>query len=74
MRIPLPKAPHWFGQYLDWINRPIIPHSRVRRIDILLTLGFIGCVGYYWVTTGWQGAIVGGLLYILMTMIALWIL
>lgn len=65
--------PRWFDRYLTWINLPIIPHSRVRRIDIGLAIGFVGCVAYYAITTGWQGALVGGLLYIMMVMLAIWV-
>lgn len=60
----------------DWSNIPIYQRRRleVRRIDILMALGFIGCVSYYWIVSGWQGAITGGLLYILMVMVGLWLL
>lgn len=57
---------------MNWLNAPV--YRRVRRIDILLVLFGLICVGYYWYTTGWQGAILGGALYILMVMIGVWLI
>ena len=76
MHAPLPKPPTWFSRYLDWINQPIYTKNKIelRRIDLVLALGFVGCVAYYWITTGWQGALAGGLLYIMMAMVGLWLL
>lgn len=56
----------------DWLNTPL--YREARRIDLILALGFVICVAYYWYTAGWQWAIIGGLSYILMMMIALWFL
>lgn len=60
----------------DWSNVPIYTRGwfEVRRIDVLLVLAGVFCVGYYWWTTDWQGALLGGAMYILMLMMALWIL
>jgi hypothetical protein len=77
IRIPIPR---WMARryqpFDNWLNEVAVAprHYEVRRIDILIALGLVACVTYYWVTTGWQGAILGGLLYILITMIALWLL
>jgi glucose-6-phosphate-specific signal transduction histidine kinase len=57
--------------FVRWGDVKVSP--RIRRIDLLLVALGIVCVGYYALTTGWQGAIVGGLLYILMVMMALWV-
>jgi glucose-6-phosphate-specific signal transduction histidine kinase len=54
----------------DWINVPI--YKDFRRIDVILLLAGIFAVSYYWYFGGWQQAIVGGLMYILMLMAALW--
>jgi glucose-6-phosphate-specific signal transduction histidine kinase len=61
---------------LKWLNHPIYTRGQIefRRIDVVLALGFVACVAYYWITVGWQGAIIGGLMYILVLMIALWVL
>jgi hypothetical protein len=59
------------GRYLDWINQPA--YGPIRRIDVVLALGFIGCVAYY-STFNWQSALAGGLLYIMLGMISIWLL
>jgi hypothetical protein len=46
----------------------------VRRIDVVMAVGFVACVTYYWVMSGWQGALIGGLMYVLFAMVALWLL
>lgn len=58
----------------EWINQPIYTRGRVRvtRIDVLLAGLGVVCVGYYYWTSGWLGALAGGLLYVMMMMIALW--
>ena len=60
----------------DWTNVPLWARGRfeIRRIDIILALGFIGCVGWYGYTTGWQGAVMGGVLYLCVAAIALWLI
>lgn len=55
-----------------YINVPI--YRSVRRIDVILAIGFIVCVTWYYYTMGWQGALVGALMYILMMMVSLWLL
>jgi hypothetical protein len=70
--------PAAFLHYLDWINQPIYEHIygrlrlRITRIDVLLAAFGMLCVGYYWYTSGWMGALQGGLLYVLFLMMALW--
>ena len=76
MHAPLPQKPRWLiSRFLDWINQPIYTKNKIeiRRIDIVLALGFLGCVAYY-AQYGWQSALGGGLLYILMVMMAIWLL
>jgi hypothetical protein len=75
-----PRLSGWlttaWTRFEDWNNVPIYRRGRleVRRIDILIALGFVGCVSYYCIVSGWQGAMTGGLLYILMAMLGLWLL
>lgn len=74
IRIPVPE---WLTRRYrpidNWLNE-IALHLDVRYIDILLALGFIGCVSYHWITTGWEAALAVGLLYIMMAMMAIWLL
>jgi hypothetical protein len=74
MRIPLPRAPRWFERLIDWINEPIFEHHDIRRIDILLVLVGLIVVIYYGYTSGWRGALLGGVLYVFIAMCALWVL
>jgi hypothetical protein len=63
-------------RHLDWINVPIYERGRIRvtRIDVLLVVLGAVCVGYYWYFSGWLGGLQGGLLYVMMVMIAVWLL
>lgn len=75
MRIPLPnKLIDWIAKRLapivDWLNAPLV--WRFRRIDVVIAIGGILCTAYYWYVGGWQGALYGALMYIMMTMIGLW--
>lgn len=72
MQIPLPRMPQWFRRWLDWVNVPL--YKRMRRIDVIIGVAFIFCVGWYWFTTGWIGALQGGALFVFLAMCALWIL
>ena len=54
----------------DWLNTDIT----VRRIDIGLAIAGIFCVGYYAYYEGLPGALLGGLVYIFVLMVALWVL
>lgn len=80
MRVPLPQTPQWITQLLDWINVPIYERVygrlriRITRIDVVLAGLGVTCVGWYWYTSGWLGALAGGLLYLMGVMIALWLL
>jgi hypothetical protein len=62
------------SRYLDWINVPVYERGRIRitRIDVLLAVFGIVCVGYYWCTSGWMSALQGGLFYVMVVMMALW--
>ena len=54
----------------DWLNTDI----KVRRIDIVVAVLGIFCVGYYAYYHGLQGALAGGLMYILGLMVVIWFL
>jgi uncharacterized membrane protein YagU involved in acid resistance len=55
-----------------WLNAPF--YHKARRIDLILAIGFVLCVSYYWYVSGWRGAIIGSLMYILMMMVCLWLI
>ena len=54
----------------DWLNADL----KARRIDAVLLFAGIFCVTYYYWTSGWQGALLGGLMYVMMVMISVWLL
>ena len=56
---------------LDWINVPL--WWKVRRIDVVLVIAGLVCVGYY-ATFGWIAALQGAGMFLLMLMIGLWLL
>jgi hypothetical protein len=68
------RIPNWittiWDAFGDWANVPVA--RSIRRIDIILALGGFICVGWYAYTSGWQGAILGAAMYILVVMISLW--
>lgn len=76
MKIPLPtklidRYLRWYAPIGDWINVPI--YKRVRRIDIVLVILGVACTAYYGFASGWQGALMGGLMYIFVIMLAAWL-
>jgi hypothetical protein len=71
IRIPHVIARAW-DSWEEWVNVPV--WWKVRRIDVLLAIGFVGCVGWYGYTMGWRGALMGGIMYLVMMAVALWIL
>jgi hypothetical protein len=76
------NVPIWRGDDFPaarWIKgraNPERQHYRieVRRIDVILALGFVFCVSWYGFTTGWRGALLGGVMYLAVMAMALWIL
>jgi hypothetical protein len=84
-----PRAQALYDRWLDWVNVPVwslnndgrvrwfsktISVIEIRRIDILVAIGFVFCVAYYWWSAGWQWAIIGGLMYICLALVGLWML
>jgi hypothetical protein len=72
------SIPQWLlrakDTFVDWANVPVLKRGRIelRRIDVMVTYGFVACVGWYYFTGGWKGALVGGVTYIFVAMVALW--
>jgi hypothetical protein len=75
IRIPFVVVRAW-DLMADWSNVPIYTRGRfeIRRIDVLLAIFGVACVAWYWYTGGWQGALLGGSMYILMVLVSLWLL
>ena len=81
IRIPHSLVRAWidfcaWGDEPAWVIKGNYRHNMItiRRIDIVIAAGGVACTMYYWVIGGWQGALLGGALYILGVMTALWIL
>ena len=79
MRIPIPpwleQAAERFG---DWANVVLWERGRLdlRRLDILIAIGFVGCVAWYAYSSPspWLGALTGAVAYLFAGMIGLWFL
>ena len=61
-------------RFFFWGDVPVFRrrHFVIRRIDVLTAALFVICTGYYGWTTGWLGAVTGGLMFIFIAMTALW--
>jgi len=76
MKIPriISRASAAFG---DWANVSIWTQSgrrEVRRIDVLIAIGFVACTSYYYWSGGWLSALQGAGMYVFVVMVALWVL
>lgn len=60
----------------DWSNVTVYERGRieVRRIDILMFVMGVLIFFYYLGFYGWQRAVMGELMYIMVVMVALWML
>lgn len=60
----------------DWLNEPIFQRGRLelRRIDILLFILGCGIATHYWLFYGFQWAIIGVLMYVMVVMVCVWML
>jgi hypothetical protein len=74
------KIPHivtrsW-NAFCKWGDVPLwtYGHRTFRRLDAVLVIGFIVCVGRYYLSGGWLGALQGAAFYILAAMIGMWML
>jgi hypothetical protein len=45
----------------------------VLRIDIIIAVAFVLCVSWYYFTSGWYMALVGGLAFVFFALCALWL-
>ena len=61
------EAFYRWGDVLLWKVGPL----NVRRIDILLALSAVICVAWYGYTTGWMGALTGGMLWLFLMLCVL---
>jgi len=76
IRIPIPKRVlAAYDVFEDWANVTAFKLGRfdVLRLDIILAILFVVCVGWYGYKGGIMGALTGGLFYIFMLMCVLWI-
>jgi hypothetical protein len=60
----------------DWSNVPIYKRGKheIRRIDVALFVMGILIAVYYYTVYGWQMAAIGVLMYVMVMMMALWLL
>jgi hypothetical protein len=77
------RIPRWFISawdiFGDWVNVPVgtvkfrSKRYNVLRIDIIIAAAFLFCVGWYYATSGWYMALVGGVAFVFFAMCALWL-
>ena len=75
IRLPIPRAVlRAWDAFEDWANVELFTLWRfdVLRIDVIIALFFVLCVGWYGYTSGWMGALTGGLAFIFVAMCAQW--
>ena len=76
MRIRIPRrVVAAVDAFRDWGYTPLVCHryGTLRRCDPLIAAAFLLCVGYYWWTGGWLGAMTGACAFMLVTMAMLWL-
>lgn len=76
MKIPLPnkfldRIERCYRPVGDWLNARL--YKRMRRIDAVIALLGLLCIIYYWLVSGWQGALMGGLMFVFFVMLTLWV-
>jgi len=81
IRIPQTLERAWnnfcaWGDEPAWVIKGTYRHNMItiRRIDIVIAAGGVACTMYYWINGGWLSALTGGALYILLAMMAIWML
>jgi hypothetical protein len=59
--------------FVEWANVPIVKAWRfeIVRVDVIMAVGLVGAVGYYWLAGGWLLALKGGVGYLLFLIAAL---
>jgi hypothetical protein len=77
MKIPPPR---WLSaankRGADWIDVTIWRRGKIdlRRIDVLVSILGVLCVGWYGYVAGWRGALGGALMFTFCVMVGLWFL
>jgi hypothetical protein len=72
IKIPILLVRRWDATN-EFLNMPLLCRGRLelRIVDVLLFLGFVLCAVFYGVLFGWQGAIMGSVMYAVVTALAL---
>jgi hypothetical protein len=72
IRIPGVLVRAW-DAFCDFGAIPLgrIGRFKVCRLDAIVVALFISCVGYYWITSGWRGAVIGGALFLFIGFLSL---
>ena len=76
MNIPIPQwLVNAWTAFGDWGNVWVWKQGKLEvvRIDILATIAFLFCVGFYWAAYGWLGALKGGIGFIIIAALALFV-
>jgi hypothetical protein len=73
------RPPRWlvalYDRFESWGNVPLILWPwHIVRLDLILMLLFVICVGWYYATGGWILAVTGALMFAFCTMVGLWFL
>jgi hypothetical protein len=56
----------WRYAHPDWNGSKYTkPNIELRRIDLVIAASFLLCTAWYGYTTGWRGAVMGGVTYVL---------
>ena len=73
IRVPMVIVRAW-DRFCDVVNIELYRRGRIeiRLIDIILVVGFVFTINYYYWVGGWKTAITGALMYIFCGMIGLW--
>lgn len=80
MQVPLPLGFKWltsiWKSFVRWSNVTIYERGKleIRRLDILLLILGASIAIYYAVFYGWQTAVLGVLMYILVIFVSVWML
>jgi hypothetical protein len=69
-----PRLRRLARRFFLWGDVPVFRRRSfvIRRIDVLTAVLFVVCTGYYGWTSGWLGALAGGLMFIFLAMAAVW--
>ena len=74
MQIKIPiLLVRWWDATNEFLNVPLLCRGQheLRIVDVLLFLSFVFCTVFYGTLFGWQGAIMGSVMYAIVTALAL---